>query len=168
MRLRRAIRTFLSSAVIARCFRPWSHAGRNEAQTPPGSTCRARTIRVRTAPAKSQNVIYQVTALGSLEAAEVVQVTAEVEGAVTEIRFHEGDRVSQETVLVLIDPERYRLEASRAEAAHAKAQAELKLAGEEAKRRERLSAEQLVPVEVTRYRGVEGSSPGHTAKTPGT
>ena len=45
-----------------------------------------------------------------------MQVTAEVEGAVTEVRFNEGDRVSPQTVLARIDPERYRLEAERAEA----------------------------------------------------
>ena len=63
-----------------------------------------------------QDVTYEVKALGSLEPQELVQVTAEVEGAVTEVRFNEGDRVSPQTVLARIDPERYRLEAERAEA----------------------------------------------------
>jgi multidrug resistance efflux pump len=34
------------------------------------------------------------------------------------VRFQAGDRVSEATVLARVDPERYRLEAARAEAAH--------------------------------------------------
>ena len=53
-----------------------------------------------------------------------MQVTAEVEGAVAEVRFHEGDRVGPQTVLARIDPDRYRLEAQRAEASYRKARAD--------------------------------------------
>lgn len=119
-----------------------------------GGRPRARPVAVRTAPVKVQDVVYRVTALGSLEAQEMVQVTAEVEGAVSEVRFHEGDRVTRQTVLVLIDPDRHRLEAQRAEAAYLQAQAELKRSQQELERRERLSQEQLIPAEeVTRVRG---------------
>ena len=40
------------------------------------------------------------------------------------MRFHEGDRVAPGTVLLRIDPERYRLEAERAEATYEKALAD--------------------------------------------
>jgi RND family efflux transporter MFP subunit len=72
---------------------------------------------VRVAPVVVQELVYQIKALGSLEAEEMVQVTAEVEGAVVEVHFHEGDRVGQKTVLARIDPERYRVELERAKAA---------------------------------------------------
>jgi multidrug efflux system membrane fusion protein len=99
-----------------------------------------------------------VTALGSLEAEEIVQVTAEVEGAVTEVRFHEGDRVTRDTVLVLVDPERHRLEVARAEAAYLRAQSDLRRAQEELSRRERLAnAELLAMDEVNRYRAASES-----------
>jgi multidrug efflux pump subunit AcrA (membrane-fusion protein) len=75
------------------------------------------SLTVRVAPVVVEDVVYQIKALGSLEAQDLVHVTAEVEGAVTDVRFHEGDRVSSETVLLRIDPERYRLEA---ESLHAK------------------------------------------------
>src|SRR5262245_31242746 len=68
-------------------------------------------VPVRVAPAALQDVVFAVKAVGGLEAEEVVQVTAEVEGAVSEVRFHEGDRVTRGTVLARIDPDRYRLEA---------------------------------------------------------
>jgi multidrug efflux system membrane fusion protein len=99
-----------------------------------------------------------VTALGSLEAEEIIQVTAEVEGAVSEVRFHEGARVTRDTVLVLIDPGRYRLELERAEANYLRAQSDLRRAQEELQRRERLAnAELLATDEVARYRAASES-----------
>jgi membrane fusion protein, multidrug efflux system len=118
----------------------------------------ARAIRVRTAPAVTKDVVYRVNALGSLEAEEVIQVVAQVEGAVSDISFHEGDRVTRDTVLLAIDPERYRLEAARAEAALLRSQSDLKQAQEELGRRERLAnAELLAMDEVTRYRAASES-----------
>ena len=64
----------------------------------------SRALNVRVAPVAARDVVYRVQALGSLEAEELVQVTAEVEGAVTQVLFHEGDRVTAETVLARIDP----------------------------------------------------------------
>jgi RND family efflux transporter MFP subunit len=109
---------------------------------------------VRVAPVLVQEVIYQIKALGSLEAEEMVQVTAEVEGAVSDVRFHEGDRVNPQTVLAQIDPERYRVELDRAKAALDQSKAELGRAQADLKRREELSAAQLVAAEeMTRSRG---------------
>jgi multidrug efflux system membrane fusion protein len=121
---------------------------------PAGSGFRARPVPVRTASVKVQDVVYTVKALGSLEAEEMVQVTAEVEGAVSAVRFHEGDRATRDTVLLHIDPDRHRLEAQRAEAAYLQAQADLKRSQQELERRERLSQEELIAAEeVTRSRG---------------
>jgi RND family efflux transporter MFP subunit len=115
---------------------------------------KSAALMVRTAPVAVQDVIYQIKALGSLEAQDMVQVTAEVEGAVSEVRFREGDRVGKDTVLARIDPDRYRLEAERAKAALAQATAELGRAQADLKRREELSAAQLVAAEeMTRSRG---------------
>ena len=133
--------------------------GRSEA--PPGRGTAAggmRSIPVRTAPVTTRDVSYRVSALGSLEAEEIVQVTAEVEGAVSEVRFHEGARVTRDTVLLLIDPDRYRLEVERAEANFLRAQSDLRRAQEELQRRERLAnAELLAMDEVDRYRAASES-----------
>jgi multidrug efflux system membrane fusion protein len=134
--------------------------GDKPAQAPPrgGAGFRPRSIPVRTAAVETRDVSYRVTALGSLEPEEIVQVTAEVEGAVTEVRFHEGARVTRDTVLVLIDPERYRLESERAEANYLRAQSDLRRAQEELQRRERLAnAELLAMDEVARYRAASES-----------
>jgi len=107
----------------------------------------SRAITVRTAPVQAQDVVYAIKAIGSLEAEEIVQLTAEVEGAVKDVSFHEGDRVTPETILLRIDPERYRLEVARAEANYRKAVADADRARADLARREALAREQLVAAE---------------------
>lgn len=103
-----------------------------------------RALPVRAAAVEIRDVSYSVRALGSLEAEEIVQVTAEVSGAVKEVLFNAGDSVSPSTVLARIDPDRYRFEAARAEAAHRRAVADWTRARAELERREQLAREQLV------------------------
>ncbi|HET8644119.1 MAG TPA: efflux RND transporter periplasmic adaptor subunit, partial [Vicinamibacteria bacterium] len=106
-----------------------------------------RPLVVRAAPVAVQDVVYEIKAIGSLEPEELVQVTAEVQGAVSEVRFNEGDRVGRDTVLARIDPERYRLEAERAEAGYRKALADAESARSILARREALARDQLVAAE---------------------
>lgn len=106
-----------------------------------------RSLAVLTAPVAARDVVYEVKALGSLEPEELVQITAEVNGAAKEVRFNAGDHVTAETVLVRIDPDRYRLEAVRAEAARRRAIADWKRAESDLSRREALAKENLVAVE---------------------
>lgn len=105
------------------------------------------SLPVRMAPVVARDVVYKVEALGALEAAELGQITAEVAGAVTEVRFQAGDRVTPGTVLARIDPDRYRLEAAKAEATHRKAVADWKRAEADLARREALARDELVAVE---------------------
>jgi multidrug efflux system membrane fusion protein len=110
-------------------------------------------LAVRTAHVAVRDVVYRIKALGSLEAQDQVQVTAEVEGAVSEVRFHEGDRVTPQTILLLIDPERYRLELDRTEATLQQATADAERAEADLRRREELAGAELVaPEELARSR----------------
>ncbi len=104
-------------------------------------------VVVRTAQVAVQDVAYQIKSLGTLEAQDLVQVTAQVEGAVANVRFHEGDRVTPETVLLRIDPERYRLEAERAEASYRQVSAEAERSQADFARRQELADSQLVAAE---------------------
>jgi RND family efflux transporter MFP subunit len=104
-------------------------------------------LRVRVAPVKVEDVTYQVKALGSLEADELVRVTAQVEGAVSEVLFQAGDRASTDTVLLKIDPQRYGLEAARTEANYQTALADAHRAEQDLARREALAKEALVAAE---------------------
>jgi multidrug efflux system membrane fusion protein len=84
----------------------------------------------------------------------MVQVTAQVEGVASVVRFREGDRVGPGTVLLRIDPDRHRVEAERAEALEDQAVAELQRAQADLARREALARSQLLSTEeLTRSRG---------------
>jgi len=111
-------------------------------------------LRVRVAPVAVQDVIYQIKSLGQIEARDMVQVTAEVDGVASDVRFREGDQVGPGTVLLRIDPERYRLEAERAQAVLEQSRAEQDRAEADLKRREALAQNDLLSVEeLTRSRG---------------
>jgi len=98
-------------------------------------------------------VLYQIKSPGTMEAEELVQITAQVEGQATAVNFHEGDRVGRGTVLVQIDPDRYRLELERADANHKRALADARRAASDLARREQLARENLVaPEELNRAR----------------
>jgi multidrug efflux system membrane fusion protein len=136
----RVLSLALLAALAAACTSSGNPAGRS------GRTGE-KALKVRVAPVAARDVVYKVQALGSLEAEELVQITAEVSGAVSEVHFHEGDRVTPETVLLRIDPERYRLEAARAEAAYRRSLADWRRAESDMKRREALEKDQLVAAE---------------------
>lgn len=149
MRERVAVSLFVPLVLTA--------CGRTQGASPPGSAGGGGgrpPVRVRVAQVAVQDVVYEVKALGSLEAEELVQVTAEVEGAVESVAFHEGDVVTPNKVLLRIDPERYRLELERAEATLQKAIADQRRAEADLARREQLDREQLVAAEeLNRSRG---------------
>jgi membrane fusion protein, multidrug efflux system len=104
-------------------------------------------LRVRAAPVAVQDVVYEIKALGQIEAQDVVQVTAQVDGVASDVRFREGDRVGPATVLLRIDPDRYRLESERARATLEQARAEQDRAGADLLRREALAQNDLLSVE---------------------
>jgi RND family efflux transporter MFP subunit len=72
---------------------------------------------------EAKKLDYVVTAPGSIEAFERVQVTARVAGVVDKVAFVDGQSVKKGDVLVLIDSERYRLGVNSARAQLAKSEA---------------------------------------------
>ena len=80
---------------------------------------------VKAEPVSTRTVEYAISAVGSVEAFEIVQVTARVRGAVEKIQFREGDNVRKGQTLVEIEPERYRLATEEAKATLEKAKASL-------------------------------------------
>jgi multidrug efflux system membrane fusion protein len=78
---------------------------------------------VEVAPVESRDVEYVVSAVGSVEAFEQVQITARVAGAVEQVRFMEGQTVKKGEVLAEIEPTRYSIAVRSAQAALEKAQA---------------------------------------------
>src|SRR5262249_2697297 len=87
-------------------------------------------------PVEAKSVAYLVTAPGTIEAFERVQVTARVAGAVDRVAFSEGQEVKKGDTLVVIDSERYRVAVNSAKAALDKADASVKDAEAQVSRRE--------------------------------
>ena len=118
---------------------PGSGAGRRAAMLFPVETLRVQDRAVTTT----------LSAVGSVEAFEKVQVTARVAGVVEKVRFAEGSRVASDQVLVEIEPERYKLAVASAQAAHNKAVAAKGDADAGLKRRESVDRQNpgLIPGE---------------------
>lgn len=91
-------------------------------------------VDVEEVPVRS--LVYTVTAVGSIEAFEKVQVTARVSGAVDRVLFAEGEYAATGQTLVEIETERYRLAVESAQAAYEKAEASKADAEAGLKRRE--------------------------------
>jgi membrane fusion protein, multidrug efflux system len=113
----------------------------------PGGRGGGQAIPVKAGPVMVEQVTYKIQAVGTLEPEDMVQVTAEVDGVLAEVKFREGDRVTTNTVIAQIDPDRYKLEFDRAEAAYRRTVADAKNATATLARREALAKEQLVSIE---------------------
>jgi len=96
-----------------------------------------------------QSLVYAVTAVGSVEAFEKVQVTARVSGAVDRVLFSEGEYAKAGQTLVEIETERYSLAVESAQASYEKAEASKADAEAGLKRRETVIKETpgLIPGE---------------------
>ena len=78
---------------------------------------------VDTVPVQVRSLVYSVTAVGSVEAFEKVQVTARVPGVADRVLFSEGGFAAANQILVEIETERYRLAVEAAQAAYEKSEA---------------------------------------------
>jgi RND family efflux transporter MFP subunit len=109
----------------------------------------ALVFTVDVMPIEAKEVDYVVTAPGSIDAFERVQVTARVAGAVDHVAFTEGQVVKKGAMLVAIDSERYAVAVNSAKAALEKAQASQKDVEASVARREGASANNpgLIPGE---------------------
>ena len=71
---------------------------------------------VEAQPVAARAVEYAVNAVGSIEAFEIVQVTARVPGVVERVHLREGQKVAPGAALVEVEPQRYRLEVEASKA----------------------------------------------------
>jgi multidrug efflux system membrane fusion protein len=104
---------------------------------------------VEVQPVEIRSLVYTVSAVGSIEAFEKVQVTARVAGVVDRVLFAEGNLAKVGQVLVEIEPERYKLAVEAAQATYEKALASKADAEAGLKRRESVVSETpgLIPGE---------------------
>lgn len=107
------------------------------AASPAAQGGRGRVVfPVDVVPVQVRSLVYSVTAVGSVEAFEKVQVTARVPGVADRVLFSEGGFAAADQVLVEIETERYRLGVEAAQAAYEKSEASKADAEAGLKRRE--------------------------------
>jgi RND family efflux transporter MFP subunit len=97
--------------------------------------------------AEARQVEYSVSAVGSVDAFEQVQVTARVAGAVEAVRFAEGDVVKKGAPLIEIEVQRYNLAVRSAQASVERARAARMDAESILSRREKGAAEGIATQE---------------------
>ncbi|OHB76639.1 MAG: hypothetical protein A2Z34_08075 [Planctomycetes bacterium RBG_16_59_8] len=103
-------------ALLVNCAKKPEQAKKPDARRAP----KVATTVVATSPLR-----YEVESVGSIESDEVVSVAAGVPGVVTKVNFKEGETVTPDRVLCVIDETRYELEVSRARAERDRAGANL-------------------------------------------
>jgi membrane fusion protein (multidrug efflux system)/multidrug efflux system membrane fusion protein len=86
---------------------------------------------------------YSVTAVGAVDAFENVQVTARVAGVLEHLHFKEGETVKAGALLAEIEPQRFQLAVTSAQASLASTQAAKAEAERELERAQKLAAEGL-------------------------
>ena len=105
------------AAAVAGC-------AKSSAETPGPKGSKAKLeYAVEVAPVELREVGYVVTAPGSIQAFEQVQVTARVGGAVDKVAFSEGQAVKAGQTLAVIEVDRYQVAVDQAKAAVDKAAA---------------------------------------------
>ena len=98
-------------------------AGSKGGAPPAQGSFTAPPVPVEVRTVETRDVQYTLTAVGSLQAREIVRVPTRVAGIIQNLAFQEGQWVTPDKVLARIDPEHYRLAAQRSEADFQEAQA---------------------------------------------
>jgi membrane fusion protein, multidrug efflux system len=122
IRLSRTRLVMGAAAIAAVAFFAWllapAHAGPQRQAGPPA-------VAVDTARVMRQDVPVYLEGLGTVQAFYTVKVTAQVNGQLTDVAFHEGQDVKRGQLLAQIDPRPYQAALDEARAALAKDQAQL-------------------------------------------
>jgi len=92
----------------------------------PGANFSQRPIEVVAVPVVSDQIAFELEALGTTRANESVDITAKVVNQVTAVRFTEGQQVSRGQVLVELDAEQVRADLAANEAALAESRSQYK------------------------------------------
>jgi multidrug efflux system membrane fusion protein len=112
-------------------------------------------------PVQAEKAAYLVSAPGSIDAFEHIQVTSKVAGGVSRVAFSEGAQVKKGDVLVVIDSERFALDVASAKAALEKADVTQKDADAMIARRESAAVENpglIAGEELATYRAKSASA----------
>src|SRR6185503_469231 len=120
-----------------------------------------QSIPVTVARAEQREVPYEISAPGTVEAINAVQVASQVPGIVTSVRFREGDEVKQGQVLFTIDSRPYRNALQQAQAALARDVVQLTNAQRQVDRYQTLAKSEYVTDE--QYQALKTTADGLVA-----
>jgi membrane fusion protein, multidrug efflux system len=112
-----------AALVLGACGKPAEPAASGKGGGGGKSGRGALEFPVEVEPVEARDVEYVVSAVGSVEAFEQVQITARVAGVVERVRFMEGQSVKAGQVLAEIEPTRYGIAVRSAQAALERAEA---------------------------------------------
>jgi membrane fusion protein (multidrug efflux system) len=96
---------------------PPSAAGRPAGGPPGARGFSSMPVAVLAEPVRSEQIAFELEALGTTRANESVEITAKVVNQVTAVRFAEGQQVARGSVLVELDSAQVRADLAAAEAA---------------------------------------------------
>ena len=95
---------------------------------------RKPVVSVTVAPAAEKDVPVQVRAIGNVQAFTTVNIKAQVDGAVTNVHFSEGQKVKKGDLIFTIDPRPFDARLRQAEANLAKEKVQLQTAKKDVER----------------------------------
>lgn len=130
-------------AILAACGGGGETKGGGGKRGGGGGGGRKLEYPVDVATLEQRQMRYTVSAPGSIEAFQQVQITARVTGAVDKVAFVEGQEVKAGDVLVVTESARYQIAVAQAKAAYNKSQATQRAA--EAALQRRLNAQTASP-----------------------
>jgi membrane fusion protein, multidrug efflux system len=134
MNRKNTTKTFLILAIIMGAC----SSGQNNKQGP------ARTVPVTVAAAVQKDVPVQLSAIGNVEAYNMVSIRARVGGELQKVFFKEGENVGEGGTLFLLDPRPYAAALRQAEANLARDLVQAQNAGRDRKRYEDLIGKGVV------------------------
>jgi len=86
----------------------------------------AAPVTVVAVPVRSEQISFDIEALGTTRANESIDVTSKVVNQITAVRFNEGQQVARGAVLVELDSQQVRADLAAAEAALAESRSQFK------------------------------------------
>jgi RND family efflux transporter MFP subunit len=125
-------------AILVGCGKHGKPAPGGGDDRPPSKVNLQRSVQL--AQAERRGLVYSVETVGWLEAEGQTDVGAGVTGIVDEVLFREGDQVTPKTILIKVDQRRYEAALKLAEANEQRAQANLALAKDLARRAQQAGA----------------------------
>jgi multidrug efflux system membrane fusion protein len=134
----------LCVAVLAASYGVWRFAGRDEsakAAPPPPA------VPVGTAPVRKRNVAVYLDGLGTVQALNVVEIKAQVNGTLIALPAAEGQEVHKGDIVAEIDPRPYRAALDQALAQRQGDQAQLQSAQLDLRRYQDLARRSFAPVQ---------------------